>query len=220
MISKIVVGILLFAGFPFLGWGVTDVPGYLSDPFRMAYTIAVVILQIVIVMVDPEIGRQGSAGKITVGRQKLAILFLQILTLGMMIFPSFSDHRDIGVFPDLPLLRLIGLGIFITGFILMNWAEITLGKYFSIQVTVQEGHRLMTNGLYRRIRNPRYAGIILYNIGVVLIFRSWIALLCIILLVAVLIWRIRDEEVLMQKEFGEKWDAYQSRTKRLVPFVY
>jgi protein-S-isoprenylcysteine O-methyltransferase Ste14 len=34
------------------------------------------------------------------------------------------------------------------------------------------------------------------------------------------LWRIHDEEVLMGEAFGEAYRQYQSRSWRLIPFVY
>jgi protein-S-isoprenylcysteine O-methyltransferase Ste14 len=108
----------------------------------------------------------------------------------------------------------------LNGFIVMNWAEIALGKFFSVQVTLQKNHRLITEGIYKHVRNPRYLGIITSNIGVSLVFRSWPALLLTGLLVVVLLWRIHDEEKLMGREFGGSWEAYKKRSRRLAQFIY
>jgi protein-S-isoprenylcysteine O-methyltransferase Ste14 len=65
----------------------------------------------------------------------------------------------------------------------------------------------VTGGPYRY---PRYLGIIVFTTGISLVFRSWLAL----------IWRIRDEEALMQRSFGKDWEAYSRRSWRLIPLVY
>jgi protein-S-isoprenylcysteine O-methyltransferase Ste14 len=36
----------------------------------------------------------------------------------------------------------------------------------------------------------------------------------------VLLWRIRDEEKLMQDEFRDEWADYKKRTCALIPFIY
>jgi protein-S-isoprenylcysteine O-methyltransferase Ste14 len=106
------------------------------------------------------------------------------------------------------------------GFIGMHWAEATLDKQFSVEVTIQEGHRLVTDGPYRYLRHPRYLGIILFTTGISLVFRSWLTLIFIAVLTLVLIWRIHDEEALLHQEFGPDWEAYSQRSWRLIPFVH
>lgn len=35
-----------------------------------------------------------------------------------------------------------------------------------------------------------------------------------------MVWRVKEEEDMMEREFGEKWRRYRAGTKRFVPFVY
>jgi len=82
------------------------------------------------------------------------------------------------------------------------------------------------------VKNPdllRYGGLLLYVVGFLIIifaagialtFRSWLALVLDGGILLVLLWRIRDEEVLMCQEFGAEWDLYSRKTWRLVPFLY
>jgi protein-S-isoprenylcysteine O-methyltransferase Ste14 len=114
----------------------------------------------------------------------------------------------------------VGLILSLSGFLLMNWSVIILGKQFSVDVTIQDNHKLITNGSYKYIRHPRYSGIIVFFTGISLIFLSWISLIIVLLLILVLLWRIGDEEKLMQLEFNKDWEAYKKRTFSLIPYIY
>jgi protein-S-isoprenylcysteine O-methyltransferase Ste14 len=219
-VIKLLFGCLLFAGFPLTGWGWDDVGGFFHDPARGVYIAVAVILQLVIVLLVPDAGGTGAEGKVTIRRQRWAILGLQILPLGLLLAAPFCDRRGILGIPDLEAIRLSGAVLFALGFSIMNWAEATLGAQFSIQVTVQENHRLITNGPFRFIRHPRYLGIILFNLGVSLVFRSWIGLCMVAGIFAILLWRMHDEEALMRKEFGDEWDTYVKKSRRLIPWLY
>jgi protein-S-isoprenylcysteine O-methyltransferase Ste14 len=113
-----------------------------------------------------------------------------------------------------------GLAFFALGFLGMHWAEAVLDRQFSVYVTLQEDHRLVTGGPYRYLRHPRYLGIIVFPTGISLVFRSWLALILVGALTLALIWRIRDEEALMQRTFGGEWEAYARSSWRLNPLVY
>jgi protein-S-isoprenylcysteine O-methyltransferase Ste14 len=102
----------------------------------------------------------------------------------------------------------------------MNAAVVTLGRQFSIDVTIQKNHKLITGGIYRFIRHPRYLGIMMFMSGISLVFRSWISVFLSVLTAAILIWRINDEERLMHREFGGVWENYRSKSRRLIPFIY
>ena len=102
----------------------------------------------------------------------------------------------------------------------MHLSQVHLGRLFSVQVAIQEGHLLVTDGPYRHVRHPRYLGVLLFLPGIALVFRSWVALALAAPILLVLLWRIADEEALMRTTFGADWDAYARRTWRLVPLVW
>ncbi len=102
----------------------------------------------------------------------------------------------------------------------MQIAEKYLGKQFSIEVSIQEDHKLIQTGPYSLIRHPRYLGIVLFFIGFSFIFQSLIAICLVVALSFVLIWRIFTEEALMRQKFGEEWDEYCKKTWRICPFVF
>ncbi len=218
--TAVLIGLLIYAGLPLLGWGVRDGRSFIDHPARLSYLVLVVVLQVYLVVRDPALGRNRGEGKALVARQRWAVLLLQILTLSVVLVGPCSDHRGIGVIAGFDLGRYLGLILFGAGFLLMNWAEATLGKHFSIQVTVQEDHRLVTSGPFRVVRHPRYLGIVLNNSGLALVFRSWLALLLVAALTVVLLWRIHDEEDLMRHEFGAAWETYARHSWRLIPFLF
>jgi protein-S-isoprenylcysteine O-methyltransferase Ste14 len=56
--------------------------------------------------------------------------------------------------------------------------------------------------------------------GVSLLFRSWVGLALCLPVLWVLIDRIRDEEAVLQQEFGPAWRNYTQRSWRLLPYLY
>ena len=219
-IVKFLFGVLLFAGLPLVGWGVTDIRGFIDHSARLAYIAVVVLLQGGIVIKWPTVGRCGGDGKQVVRRQRIATVLLQILSVVIIILAPYCDHWNIMAYDEIAFMRYFGLSLFALGFIGINWAEAVLGNQFSIQVTLQEGHQLVTKGPYRYVRHPRYANILLYNVGLALLYRSLLALILVGVLMVVLLWRIHDEEALMHEAFGEDWEAYSKETMRLIPWLY
>ena len=217
---SLIAGLLLFSGIPFVGWGLNDAGGFLSNPFRLAFVTMMAVLSVLVILFVPEEGKGQGEGIKPVKRQKISLRILQILPLFMILSSPCCDRQKFCLFPENSVLRLIGLMLVLFGFLLMNWSIIILGKQFSIDVTVQENHRLITNGPYKYIRHPRYAGIILFLTGIPLIFLSWISLLPVLLLLLVIHWRIADEEELMHREFKEDWENYKKKTHSLIPFIY
>ncbi len=168
----------------------------------------------------PEIGKPRREEQRTARRQRLAALFLQVVPLAIVAWGLFADRRSIAVLGDAAALRWAGVLLYAAGFLAMHWPHAHLGRLLSVQVAIQPEHRLVTDGPYRFLRHPRYAGILLFLSGFALLYRSWPALCLVVLALLVLLWRIADEEALMREQFGAEWDDYARRTPRLVPGLY
>ncbi len=57
-------------------------------------------------------------------------------------------------------------------------------------------------------------------VGSSLVFNSWLGLALSAPLLGLYLLRIRDEEALMRREFGEEWESYCRRSRRLIPYLY
>lgn len=118
------------------------------------------------------------------------------------------------------VLAWLGIALFAVGLALNTWAMRALHGLYTIRLSVQEGHRLVTDGPYRVVRHPGYLGFILAFPGMGLALGSLAILLFALLVIGWIIGRIRDEEAMLVAEFGDEYRAYQGRTKRLIPFLY
>jgi protein-S-isoprenylcysteine O-methyltransferase Ste14 len=117
-------------------------------------------------------------------------------------------------------VRWLGVGLTAIGGALRLWPVFVLGDRFSGLVAIQPGHRLVTGGIYRVIRNPSYLGLLTATLGWGLAFRSGVGVLLAALLLPPLIARMRAEEALLQAQFGAEYQAYRARTSRLIPGLY
>jgi protein-S-isoprenylcysteine O-methyltransferase Ste14 len=94
----------------------------------------------------------------------------------------------------------------------------TLGKQWTYEARVIEGHELITQGPYALVRNPIYLGMFGLMVATGLAYTTWWALL-----VAVVIFlignriRIRSEEKLLRETFGVQFDEYASRVPAFFP---
>ena len=142
-----------------------------------------------------------------------------MLSLGLAVLPAYLDGRNLWA-SDEAVTPYVGLALLTLGGTLRLASVFALGRRFTGLVAIQEGHRLQTGGLYRHIRHPSYAGMLLYMAGYVLVFRCWLGLLLVAGTLAVLLARMNAEEALLEGEFGEEYMSYRRRTWRLVPWVY
>jgi protein-S-isoprenylcysteine O-methyltransferase Ste14 len=114
-----------------------------------------------------------------------------------------------------------GVILFVTGLFLRWWAIITLGRFFTVDVTIEKDHELVERGPFRLVRHPSYTGVLLAFVGFALTLRNWAALLIILVpIFAAFIRRMNVEEEALSRALGSRYADYMSRTKRLVPFMY
>jgi protein-S-isoprenylcysteine O-methyltransferase Ste14 len=148
-------------------------------------------------------------------------VFLPIiaLSLALALLPPYLDGLNLWTAYE-AVTPYVGLVLLTLGGVLRLAAVFVLGRRFTGIVAIQEGHRLETGGLYRVIRHPSYAGLLLFIAGYVLVFRCWLGLLLVVAMLAVLVARMNAEERLLESEFGEEYATYRRRTWRLVPWVY
>ncbi len=107
------------------------------------------------------------------------------------------------------------------GYALVVWATAT-NAYFSqiVRIQSERGHKVVTDGPYRYVRHPAYAGAILYELATPILLASWWALIPSGLNVVMLILRTALEDRTLQAELaGYKGYAHHVR-QRLVPGVW
>jgi protein-S-isoprenylcysteine O-methyltransferase Ste14 len=116
---------------------------------------------------------------------------------------------------------ILGLCLMIGGTMFRVWCIRTLGKFFTATVKTQEKQEIITTGAYKLVRHPSYSGAYIAAIGSSLFLHAWVALfLTAVVLSIAYYFRIRAEEETLVREFGEEYKEYQTRTNKLVPFLY
>jgi protein-S-isoprenylcysteine O-methyltransferase Ste14 len=133
--------------------------------------------------------------------------------------PAYTDRVGFLTL-DGDAVRWVGVVLFAAGGALRIWPVFVLGRRFSGFVAIQQGHALVTDGLYRFIRHPSYLGLLINMLGWALTFRSGVGVVLTALIVPPLLARIRAEERLLRTQFGAEYVAYCRRTSRLIPGVY
>jgi protein-S-isoprenylcysteine O-methyltransferase Ste14 len=122
---------------------------------------------------------------------------------------------------SLPLpvwVRWIGVGVAALGFVLLQWAQNTLGRNWSDLPRMLKEQSLITSGPYQYVRHPIYTAFILILGSSLLISSNWlVGLAWIGMTVVEVASRIGFEESLMLEFFGDEYRNYMKRTGRLFP---
>jgi protein-S-isoprenylcysteine O-methyltransferase Ste14 len=117
--------------------------------------------------------------------------------------------------------RAVGVIVIWLGLAIRVWAIAALGRAFRTTVEVDPGQAVVSTGPYRWVRHPSYSGLLLIIIGLGIASGSWLALaVCALLPLPALLWRINVEEAELTGVLGDRYRAYEARTKRLIPGVW
>ena len=144
----------------------------------------------------------------------------------ILLFAFFENRELISNFLpiyDNLLVSYIGILLMVIGSIFMLSSRYQLNKhsYGGGSLSEEKEQTLLTEGMFKYIRHPIYAGGLIITIGLELAFRS-LLILSFHILIFLVIFRdrmLREETVLLSK-FGKEYQEYLNRTKRLIPFVY
>ena len=199
---------------------------FFANPARIYYclTAGVFALSVSIWLVlqpfayDPS--KRGGDKSKRISRQDIVPVLARLVWFAILLISPYSDRHTWAVISNSEAVRYVGLFVFILSLTWVEWAFFTLGKLHSGAVTIQPDHQLITAGPYRWIRHPMYLGLIVFPLGVGLVFRSLIGAALPLLLIGLFAWRMSDEERLMRQEFGEQWDKYCKHSWRLIPFIF
>jgi protein-S-isoprenylcysteine O-methyltransferase Ste14 len=190
------------------------------DPFFAHPALVALAWVTVAMMIVVPFSSGNTSPGIREDRRNCWVLFaFSLIALLNAYFPAYTDRTNFWTI-DGDSTRWLGIVLYACGGVLRLWPVFVLGTRFSGLVAIQPGHTLVTRGIYRFIRNPSYLGMVILMLGWGLAFRAGIGVLLTVLLLVPLIARIRAEERLLREYFGAEYQAYFSRTWRLVPGIY
>jgi protein-S-isoprenylcysteine O-methyltransferase Ste14 len=124
-------------------------------------------------------------------------------------------------YPFRPLQAWLGVAALIGALALFYRTHRDLGRAWSVTLELREQHRLVTHGIYARLRHPMYAAFWLWALSQALLLPNWIAGPSGLVGFGTLFFcRVGREERMMLERFGETYSEYMRRTKRVIPGVY
>jgi protein-S-isoprenylcysteine O-methyltransferase Ste14 len=169
-------------------------------------------------------GRRSRSVKVAKSHKTLLETCLLVLAWVGFLVPLVWVASPAFWFAEYPLRAgplVAGVMCLAFGLWLFYRSHADLGTNWSITLEVREGHRLITQGVYREIRHPMSTALGLYSVGQALVIPNWVAGLSNLVAFAVLFaLRVGPEERMMARHFGNEYAAYTARTKRLIPGVW
>jgi protein-S-isoprenylcysteine O-methyltransferase Ste14 len=155
------------------------------------------------------------------GCERILYIFCVLLAFSLLFGNYFNfSLLDKPILPQNDYWKITGMLLCAVGLVFAIIARIRLGENWSGRITIKENHELIQSGPYAITRNPIYSGFLLAFMGCSMSLGLLKGYLGIFFLVACILIKISKEEAYMQEVFGEKYRAYRTKVKRLIPIIY
>lgn len=155
----------------------------------------------------------------TESRVRLALMGLSgigthLLTIVWLVNPAWLSWSH------LPLpnwLRWLGAAACMVTVWLGYLTHRTLGSSYTPTLKINEGHQLVTQGIYRWVRHPMYTSFLMYLAAGFLLTANWLIGVLGVVYSLLVVERVGHEERMMLDEFGEEYRQYMQRTGSFIP---
>jgi len=149
--------------------------------------------------------------------QKIISALIVANFIAALIVPAL-DHR-FGWSPVAPGVSILGDGLVALSFLIFFWV-MKANAYAASTIQVEDGQPVISSGPYARVRHPMYAGALVLIFGMLLALGSLWGLLLLIPFLALLVWRLLDEERFLRKNLPGYAEYMQRVRSRLVPGIF
>ena len=121
--------------------------------------------------------------------------------------------------PENTFIRVAGLVVCAAGLAITIWARRTIGRNWSGNPTIKEGHELIRTGPYSVVRHPIYTGLLVMFLGTGVTAGRYVYFALLGFVAVMFYIKLKIEESLMLRTFPVEYPEYKKTTKALVPFV-
>jgi len=180
------------------------------------------IISIVWVISEILLGRAKISTDKSKDKDKSSLRILWITIILSVVAGITIRISGVGIIATSPqFIHNLGLILIILGLIVRLIAILKLKSMFTVNVAIQENHKIVKSGIYDTIRHPAYLGSLLSFLGLGIAFVNWLSIIIIFIPVLLsFINRIQVEEKVLIEEFGEEYLNYSNNTYRLFPRIY
>ena len=165
----------------------------------------------------PDLLKERLNARETESDQKKVLLASDLMFAGGFMAAGFSQRFQWMLLPK---------GLMVTGAVLFLLAYGLYGevlrenRYLSRTIKVQEGQTVVDTGLYGMVRHPMYSVTLILFLSMPLILGSLAALVIFLIYPAIIVFRIRNEEQVLEKDLPGYREYQQKVRYRLIPFLW
>jgi protein-S-isoprenylcysteine O-methyltransferase Ste14 len=149
--------------------------------------------------------------------QKIIVPLVYGLNVATIVVAA-TDHR-LGWSVDLPLLAVAGDLVVVAGFYLY-FLVFRENSFAGSTIEISADQRVISTGPYAIVRHPLYVALAVTTLGMALALGSYWAALLVVPTVALLVWRLADEEAYLVDDLPG-YSEYEKQVRwRLLPGIF
>jgi protein-S-isoprenylcysteine O-methyltransferase Ste14 len=183
---------------------------YFSNPYRIGFLVFLFAEMIVIILLAP---RQP---QVTDDAPRSWYHWRLVMGETLLVLAVFSDCMGILPVREDSTARWAGVILLAAGLLLYSWAGASRRK---TRRSAPES-QFPTLGIFRYLRFPESLAAIFYAFGTALVFNTWTGLFLALISVVVISGYVNAQDNFLLRSLRSPWAAYQSKVKRLIPFIW
>ncbi len=214
-ITKFLLGVLLVGILLFLPAGTLTFPnGWL---FMGILFIPMFCAGIVMMFINPELLKKRLNAKEKEREQSIVVKLSGLMFIAGFVVVGLGVRFNWYTLPK--GVSVIAAVVFLVAYLL--YAEVLReNKYLSRTIEVQENQKVIDTGLYGIVRHPMYAVTLLLFLAMPLVLGSLYSFLIFLMYPFIIAKRIKNEEMVLEKEL-QGYREYKEKVKyRMIPFVW
>lgn len=214
-VIKFIAGIVMIGLILFLPAGTIQYPG--AWLFMALLFIPMFFLGVVLFLKAPELLAKRLNTREKETEQKGVVAFSALMFVGSFILAGLDFRNQ---WSDIPAWLTVTASIILLASYGLYAEVMRENAYLSRTVEVQENQKVVDTGLYGIVRHPMYAATIFLYLAMPLVLGSWVSFIVMLSYPVIIIFRIRNEEKVLEEGL-EGYVEYKQKVKyRLIPYVW
>ena len=179
--------------------------------------IPMFIAGIVMMFKDPDLLRRRLNAKEKESEQKEVLLLSALMFILGFVLAGLNYRYEWTTLPN--IITIVSSVIFILAYIM--YAEVLReNSYLSRTISVDNNQKLVDTGMYSVVRHPMYTVTIILFLMIPLILGSIISLIVFLIYPFIIVKRIKNEEIVLEKDL-KGYKEYKKKVKyRLIPYIW
>lgn len=164
--------------------------------------------------------RENSVNRHVVIRKKHLIETFSMTAVIVVIFNILQFEIGILVtdFETRVLAAAFGGVLTLLGTFIHLWSKMAIGQYWSNQIEAIKEQKIVTTGPYAIVRHPMYSSIIVWLVGLSIMFLNYASLLCTtFIFIPMMILRANAEDKVLKEIDKTGFGIYRRSTAQLIP---